>query len=97
MAELDIEVYDPIPPTSLKKFATGQGTASKERMTVAAQREWPGVDFPTDDAVDAAWLAALARALHDDIPVTSSQLSAIRGIRDSRTKQVFRLNKRTNI
>lgn len=97
LADFGIKTFDPIPPTSLKLFATGNGLASKERMLEAADRCWPQTTFTTDDAADAAWLASLAQALSEDVPVTPSKLSAIRGIRNSKTKPCLRLNRHNNI
>lgn len=85
LAELGIPVTV-LPPTSVKKFATGSGSAGKEQMLHAAHHAWPTIQFLTDDAADAAWIAAFAQALTDDVPVTASQLSAIRGIRGSHHK-----------
>ncbi len=68
-----------IPPTSLKKFFSGRGTASKEDMVSAATlRGW---NVGSDDEADAAGLAELARALHDtSISLTRKQLEALKGI-----------------
>jgi crossover junction endodeoxyribonuclease RuvC len=96
LADLGIEAAK-IPPTSLKKFATGNGSASKEQMVRAAQKTWPDVRFPTDDAADAAWLAAMCRALHEDLQVTPSQLSALRGIRFANPKPIIRTRRKDNI
>lgn len=96
LAELGIETAK-IPPNSLKKFATGSGAASKEKMVRAAQTAWPEVHFRTDDAADAAWLAAMCRALHEDVPVTPSQLSALRGIRFANPKPRIRTSRKNNI
>lgn len=96
LAELGIETAK-IPPSSLKKFATGNGSASKERMLQAAQRAWPGVRMPTDDAADAAWLAAMARALHEHVMVTPAQLESLRGIRFANPKPIIRTKRKDNI
>lgn len=47
-----------IPPTSLKKFATGGGRADKMQMCVAIATRW-GVQFKSDDEFDAYALARL--------------------------------------
>jgi Holliday junction resolvasome RuvABC endonuclease subunit len=96
LAELGIETAK-IPPNTLKKYATGNGSADKERMVRAAQKKWPGVQFKTDDAADAAWLAALAQALHEDVRVTASQLAVLRGIRFANPKPIIRLRRKNNI
>lgn len=41
--------------SSVKKFATGKGNATKHEMIAAAEARWDG-DF-TDDEADAAWVA----------------------------------------
>lgn len=96
LAELGIETAT-IAPTTIKKFATGAGTADKERIVRAAQKKWPDIQFPTDDAADAAWLAAIAQALHEDVPVVRSQLEALRGIRFANPKPIIRLQRKNNI
>ena len=47
------------PPASVKQYATGNGAAGKPAMVAAAQAMWPDVEFVTDDAADAAFLAAM--------------------------------------
>jgi Holliday junction resolvasome RuvABC endonuclease subunit len=47
-----------IPPSSLKKYATGSGKADKTAMVVAA-RERLGWDGMSHDQADATWLRAL--------------------------------------
>lgn len=51
-----------VSPTSLKKYATGKGNASKEEVMWKVASEWPGVDAHDDNGCDALWLAAMGRA-----------------------------------
>lgn len=47
--------YTDCPSTTLKKFATGKGTASKEKMMEAYREKWK--ENPVDDnSCDARWL-----------------------------------------
>lgn len=46
-----------IPPSTLKKFATGKGNANKVEMGVAASKRFD-VEFRDDNACDAWWLRA---------------------------------------
>lgn len=49
-----------VPPTTLKKYATGKGQAKKGAMGDAAARRIPDVDTGGDDnMVDALWLRAM--------------------------------------
>jgi len=43
-------------PTSLKKFAVGNGRASKDEMVLAAKKFWPHQEIKTDDQADALCL-----------------------------------------
>lgn len=49
--------YAVIPPTSLKKYATGKGNATKPDMRVALLQR-TGIDERDDNKVDAWWLRA---------------------------------------
>lgn len=86
-----------IPPSSLKKFATGNGLASKSKMIQSAVRQ--GWIVSNDDEADAAWLAELAYALHDDtLTLTRKQLEAIRGIQNIGQKtQTPRFERQINV
>lgn len=57
-----------VPPTVLKKWATGRGNADKSDVAVAVARLWPDVDAPSNDAWDALALATIA-AQHLGWPV----------------------------
>lgn len=54
-----------IPPMTLKKYATGKGTAKKQEMLMQIFKRW-GVEFNDDNAADAYALARLAGKLHID-------------------------------
>lgn len=47
--------YATLPPSSLKKFATGRGNATKTDMAIAALKRF-GLEFGDDNQVDAFWL-----------------------------------------
>lgn len=47
-----------VPPATLKKYATGKGTATKADMRMALYQR-VGIDLRDDDQVDAWWLRAL--------------------------------------
>ena len=47
-----------VPPSTLKKWATGKGNASKDMVLASAVRRWPQVT--QNDEADAAWLADIA-------------------------------------
>jgi hypothetical protein len=68
--------FDIIPPTVIKKFATGKGNANKEKMYEAFVNENPGVDLrswltprssnvisPVSDIVDAYFIAKYGLSL----------------------------------
>lgn len=52
--------YTDCPSTTLKKFATGKGNASKEKMMEAYQRKW-GKNPIDDNEADARWLLEWAQ------------------------------------
>jgi hypothetical protein len=49
--------FHPVPVGTLKKFATGNGSADKESMKKAAKRDNLDVRDLDDNAIDAYWLA----------------------------------------
>ena len=51
--------YKIIPPTSLKKFITGRGTAKKELMLLKVYKKW-GIEFSDNNLCDAYSLARFA-------------------------------------
>lgn len=51
-----------VPPTALKKFVTGSGTAKKNEMLLGVYKRW-GMEFSDDNLADAYALARLAEAL----------------------------------
>jgi crossover junction endodeoxyribonuclease RuvC len=78
MAEKNLTTYI-IPPTSLKKFATGKGNCGKPQVGVAVYRKWK-MEFPSDDICDAYVLARMVAAKHEDIPVTTYEALALDGM-----------------
>jgi len=73
-----------IPPTSLKRFATGNGNATKEQMVRRAIELGciaPGGTAPNDDEADAWHLRRMARAAYGlEGALSDSELDALAGI-----------------
>lgn len=65
---LDVVV---VPPTVVKKYATGAGNAQKDRVLAAVVRRYPDVDVTGNDEADALVLAAI-RARNAGFPFESS-------------------------
>jgi Holliday junction resolvasome RuvABC endonuclease subunit len=56
VALMDLAVpYATVPPATLKKYATGKGTADKTAMAIAALKRL-GREFSNDNECDAFWL-----------------------------------------
>jgi len=60
MYELGIK-YIEVPPTVVKKFATGKGNSDKIAMAVALQKQY-GLEYPTSDQTDAHFLGLIGLA-----------------------------------
>jgi crossover junction endodeoxyribonuclease RuvC len=56
--------YTEIPPTSVKKFATGKGTAKKDNMVLPIYKKW-GFEHTSDNVRDAFILAMMAKGMND--------------------------------
>ena len=54
-----------VPPMTLKKYATGKGTAKKQEMLMQIYKRW-GVEFNDDNAADSYALAKLAAGISID-------------------------------
>lgn len=69
------------PPKSVKKFATGNGNASKDQMVAALARAFPDVDLIDNNGSDALAMAAFGRELTGESiwpkPLTKKQLAAL--------------------
>lgn len=75
-----------IPPTMLKKFATGKGNADKIAMAVALEKQFQ-LEYPTSDQTDAFWLATFGRAylgLMNNI--TKERLEIIESLKNPKPK-----------
>jgi len=69
--------YNVVPPTSVKKFATGKGTAKKNEMLLAVYKRW-GIEFSNDNLADAYTLAEIAKAVDtQDTSLTKYQQEAL--------------------
>lgn len=75
--------YVLVPPTTLKKFATGKGVATKVDMGVAAVRR-ANLVFSKDDECDAWWLSQFGAAhlMWDPLGLPTAQLAVARVPRD---------------
>ncbi len=78
-----------VPPSQVKKFATGRGNAKKEEMAVAIFKRW-GREFATNDEADAFVLAKIGEAfLGEAGPLTAFQIDVINSLkRKKKTKKV---------
>jgi Holliday junction resolvasome RuvABC endonuclease subunit len=54
-----------VPPMTLKKYATGKGTAKKQEMLMQIYKRW-NVEFNDDNAADSYALARLAAGIASD-------------------------------
>jgi len=75
MYELGIKCVE-VPPTVVKKFATGKGNSDKIAMGVALQKQF-GMEYPTSDQTDAHFLALIAMAYLGLMPNLSKAREAI--------------------
>ena len=78
LADFSRKLPEIIPPSSLKKFATGRGNATKNIMVSRAEHNW---GMLSEDEADAAWLAEFALALNEPKTLTRKQIEAIDGIK----------------
>jgi crossover junction endodeoxyribonuclease RuvC len=72
-----------VAPTTLKKYATGKGNASKDEVLAAVIRRYPAADVSNNNVADAVVLAALG-ARHAGFPLERDDLSIQR--RDALSK-----------
>jgi crossover junction endodeoxyribonuclease RuvC len=73
------KLYVEIAPSSMKKFATGTGNASKDEVLVAAVKKLGYQGFSKDQA-DALWLLEMALAHYDKRTLTAKQTQAVEKI-----------------
>ncbi len=73
--------YIDVPPSTVKKFATGRGNAKKDEIMLAVYKRW-GVEFHTSDEADAYVLARIALALTEgDRNLTEFQREVVKALR----------------
>jgi crossover junction endodeoxyribonuclease RuvC len=76
-----------VPPSQLKKFATGQGNANKEIILQQVYKRW-GVEFSDNNQADAYVLAQIGRAyLGDTEGLTAFQQEVITNLKGEKPKK----------
>lgn len=73
-----LNYYD-VPPSSVKKFATGRGNVKKDEMVLPIYKRW-GFEHSSDNVRDAFVLAQMARALNGQAELTKFQEEALKKI-----------------
>ena len=71
--------YIEIPPSSLKKFATGKGNAAKDGLVLPIYKKW-NYEHSSDNVRDAYVLARMARALNGKEVLTTYQKEALKKV-----------------
>lgn len=85
--------YIEVPPTSVKKFATGKGNTKKDEMVLPIFKRW-GFEHSSDNVRDAFVLAQIALAIQAmthrtgaSITLTKTQLEVIDAVRYPQQKK----------
>jgi crossover junction endodeoxyribonuclease RuvC len=77
-----------VPPSTLKRWATGKGNADKAAVGVAIGRIWPDVDLPGNDVVDALGLASIGAQVYGlDVPWAITQYRDLAGVYRSTSRE----------
>lgn len=71
--------YIDVPPTSVKKFATGKGNIAKDAMVLPIYKHW-GFEHSSDNVRDAYVLAQIARGLKGVSKLTKYQVEALKKV-----------------
>lgn len=69
-----------VPPTSVKKFATGKGNVKKDAMVIPIYKRWD-FEHDSDNVRDAYVLARIAEAMHEDIELTAFQKDVMKKVK----------------
>jgi crossover junction endodeoxyribonuclease RuvC len=75
--------YIEIPPTSVKKFATGKGNSAKNLVMKEVYKKW-GFENDSDNIVDAYVLAQIVKALHGEEGLTAYQKEVMKKIQEGK-------------
>jgi crossover junction endodeoxyribonuclease RuvC len=71
--------YIEVPPTSVKKFATGKGNTKKDEMVLPIYKRW-GFEHTSDNVRDAFVLAQMAKSMYDSSNLTEYQKEALKKV-----------------
>lgn len=69
-----------VPPSNLKKFATGKGNANKALIAAHVQKRW-NVIFEDDNLTDAYVLCQIGRAMLGKISMPKSNMTALEKVK----------------
>jgi crossover junction endodeoxyribonuclease RuvC len=75
--------YIEIPPTSVKKFATGKGNVKKDAMVLPIYKHW-GFEHSSDNVRDAYVLAQIAKGINGVSYLTKYQIEVIEKIQEGK-------------
>jgi crossover junction endodeoxyribonuclease RuvC len=71
--------YTEVPPTSVKKFATGKGNTKKDEMVLPIYKKW-GFEHTSDNVRDAFVLAQMVKGIYDSSNLTEYQKEALKKV-----------------
>jgi crossover junction endodeoxyribonuclease RuvC len=71
--------YTEVPPTSVKKFATGKGNTKKDEMVLPIYKKW-GFEHSSDNVRDAFVLAQMAKGIYDTSTLLEYEKEALKKV-----------------
>lgn len=86
-----------VAPTSLKKFATGSGSASKQQMLYAVSNRFPIDLGDRDDEADAIFLALFARSMHSGDFKNAAEAEVTYSYRTPKPSRLRRVRSNNNV